>query len=390
MPKASSETAKTAKTAKPVNSEKPAKATKATKSNHLVRVSALDFTEGLYVGTELFVKLADNFVLLCANTTLTGELIAKINDFELTGDALYIDGDYYNSMGGRHRVAENDHSAQENRDYLSIKAAAADIFREIDRDEKVPWNHTTQLVIQIKKLLESSHAPFILQCISTVHSNDHHLHSHCVNVALLNGLMARWLHKTDAEVELLLTIGLLYDIGKLRISSAILYKSGRLTQDEFDIIKRHPVYSQEILQNSGTVDPVLLSAVRGHHEQMNGLGYPDGLSVDEIPEFARITAISDIYDAMVSKRVYREPASPFEVLEQFARDRFSHLDIQLVNIFLDRMSVELMGKMVRLSDGSVGEVLYVDRASFGYPIVGVAGKTIRTSSELRCVELLPD
>ncbi|MEG1943738.1 MAG: HD domain-containing phosphohydrolase, partial [Angelakisella sp.] len=134
----------------------------------------------------------------------------------------------------------------------------------------------------------------------------------------------------------------------------------------------------------------VLAAARGHHEKLNGQGYPDGLSGDAVGLYSRITSISDIYDAMVATRVYKDPLSPFDVLDQFAKDKFSNLDIQLVNTFLDKMSLDLVGKKVLLSNGDMGNVIYVERENLAFPIVRVDDCTIITNENLKVISLCDD
>lgn len=359
-------------------------------ASNLVRISALDFSEGMFVATELYVKLGNNYVLLCSNSALTPELIDKLNDFEITGESLYIDKDYYSKMGRHNRLPSNKTDDVIMQQYQELQDLTYSSFHQIDQSERVPWESMTKLSNKIYGQLELRDSPALLQCISTLRRTDQYLYAHSVNVALLNGLMAKWLKKSKLESGELIHIGLLHDIGKLRIPPSVLNKPGKLTAKEFNIIKQHPVHSERILISSGMSDPKILAAVRGHHEQMNGCGYPDKLSADMIPEYARITAISDIYDAMIAKRVYKDPASPFEVLDNFATDKFSFLDIQLVNVFIDHVTLELVGKYVRLSTGSIGKVLYVNKDQLAYPIVKVGGKTVTTNKDLRCVALISE
>lgn len=382
----------TAKPAATAKNPKPAKKAAASKKyDNLMRVSARDFSVGMMVDTGLYVNQGGNFVLLCSNSVLSQELVDKLNDFELSGDSLLVDGDYYDKMEQHYALPTTaTESKMLDGEYEALRNSTYEAFHQIGETERIPWEQITKLVIQIVSQLEAQNAPAILQSLSVSHNTTQYLYTHSINVALMNGLMAHWLGKNKKDTETLIQIGLLHDVGKLRIPEKILNKPGKLTSEEFEVVKRHSVYSQELLAQSGVTDECILQAVRSHHEQANGCGYPDRLTIDKIPEFARITAISDIYDAMVVKRVYGEPATPFQVLEKFATDRFSQLDIQLANLFLTKVSSELVGKNVKLSNGKTGEVLYVDRERFGYPLVRVGTKTVVTDEKLRCVALVCD
>jgi HD-GYP domain-containing protein (c-di-GMP phosphodiesterase class II) len=124
-----------------------------------------------------------------------------------------------------------------------------------------------------------------------------------------------------------------------------------------------------------------------HHEKLNGTGYPNGIKLDQLSLFARVTAVSDVYDAMVAKRPYKDRNSPFKILAEFALHKFSHLDISIVNIFLEKMPAALAGKNVLLSDGRIAKIVYINPHNFTYPIVEIEGNLISTSPDLECVSM---
>jgi HD-GYP domain-containing protein (c-di-GMP phosphodiesterase class II) len=138
--------------------------------------------------------------------------------------------------------------------------------------------------------------------------------------------------------------GLLHDLGKLRVPHEILYKPGALTQEEFAVMKMHPVYSEQILWPFAYFRP-LCPMVRGHHERWDGKGYPDGLKGEEIPIGARIIALADVFDALYADRPYRK-GLPFEkVCSIIEEGRGTHFDPGLVDPFLRAVrSLKLEGQ----------------------------------------------
>ena len=128
--------------------------------------------------------------------------------------------------------------------------------------------------------------------------------------------------------------GLFHDIGKIGIPESILLKTERLTDDEYSEIKNHPTIGAHILSNA-TMFQDIIPIVKHHHERFDGKGYPSKLKGDEIPYLARITAIADTYDAMTSKRAYREPLSLDIVKEEFAKNAGTQFDPELIPVFLD-------------------------------------------------------
>jgi putative nucleotidyltransferase with HDIG domain len=249
---------------------------------------------------------------------------------------------------------------------------------------KINIKKTDDFIHDVGEKLETNNVSMILQSINGIRNVDEYLHTHSLNVAFLNGLMARWLNFDKKRHDELIKVGLLHDIGKLLIPPEIINKPGKLTPDEFHKIKMHSTYSFEMLVNSGIREKEVLLGVVQHHEKLNGTGYPYGIRAEEIIEYARITSISDIYDAMIAKRVYKDAHSPFEILANFAEEGYSLLDISLVKRFIDCMIGELKGKYVVLSDGAVAKVIMVNERKLIYPIVEVDGKIIDTSPEL-CV-----
>ncbi|MCL2755261.1 MAG: hypothetical protein FWD35_06070, partial [Oscillospiraceae bacterium] len=131
----------------------------------------------------------------------------------------------------------------------------------------------------------------------------------------------------------------------------------------------------------------ILEGVIQHHEKVNGSGYPKGLDSKSICQFARITAISDIYDAMVTKRVYKEAVSPFVILNDFMKTGYSELDIKYINIFVNCVINELKGKVVIMNDGSEGVIRMVNPRKLLNPLVEIDGEVITTDDKLFCTKM---
>jgi response regulator RpfG family c-di-GMP phosphodiesterase len=136
------------------------------------------------------------------------------------------------------------------------------------------------------------------------------------------------------EIEALQTVGYLHDIGKIGIADSILNKAGALTADEFELIKKHPVIGETIVSELG-LSPDERAIIRHHHERWDGRGYPDGLSRHEIPLLARIIMVADSYDAMTSKRAYRNAMSREEALVELQANRARQFDAEIVDAFVD-------------------------------------------------------
>src|SRR4051812_10202540 len=163
-------------------------------------------------------------------------------------------------------------------------------------------------------------------------ARDAYTHGHTRRVTRHAERIARAMRLAPDEVARVRTAAALHDVGKLNTPRAILNKPGRLTEEEFAVIKRHPVDGADMLAGFG--DPAVTAMVRHHHERLDGRGYPDGLAGDEIPLGARIIAVADTFDAMTSSRSYRRACAHKKALDVIAKEAGAQLDGAAVTSFL--------------------------------------------------------
>ncbi len=192
---------------------------------------------------------------------------------------------------------------------------------------------------------------------------DYNLH-HCVHLAILSGLMAKWMGLSGIDRQNLVLAGLFLDIGKQFIPKETLDKKGKLTEEEFDLMKNHVVDSFKLVESSplaGRSD--LMNGIIQHHERSDGSGYPSGLDGAQISTFGRVLAVLDSYDAMASSRSYAEKRSPFEVFKiLYAEVLDGRLDSEYAVLFMRKLNAALNGCWLRLSDGSAGRIVYIDES----------------------------
>lgn len=236
-----------------------------------------------------------------------------------------------------------------------------------------------------KKLLVVENVD-LFQCVNVPRPLDEALQRHSLNVAFLNGVMGRWIGLDEEDIRLLILAGLLHDIGKTKIPSEILDAQRRLTLEEFAMIKKHPVYSFKLLGED--IEETVKSAVLGHHERLDGSGYPNGLKGEAVPFFAQITAIADVYDAMISKRSYKKAIIPFEILAQFQNQFFEGLNEQLVTLFVKNTVKCYRNQQVITSDGNKGEVVFIPSNDIAHPIIRTQNGIRQTGENYQCVMIL--
>jgi putative nucleotidyltransferase with HDIG domain len=139
---------------------------------------------------------------------------------------------------------------------------------------------------------------------------DEYTYRHCVEVAAISMVIAKHMRYSRNEIRDIGVAGLLHDIGKMRIPPEIINKPGRLTAEEMEIVKKHSLYSYEMIQDKTDLTENIKLGVLQHHEKTDGSGYPYGLKEDQINPYAEILAVADIYDALISQRPYKKPYSP--------------------------------------------------------------------------------
>jgi len=202
-----------------------------------------------------------------------------------------------------------------------------------------------RLIITMKELHESQASEaasrakarlsqeVILALSKAVDAKDHYTNGHSARVARYAQEIARRMGKTEKEQEEIFTMGLLHDVGKIGVDEIILNKTGKLTDDEFDIIKSHTTTGYNILKTITEI-PSLSTGAKWHHERYDGTGYPDGKKGSEIPEEARIICVADAYDAMTSKRSYSNPKSRLEVRNEILRCKGTQFDPDIADVMI--------------------------------------------------------
>ena len=168
---------------------------------------------------------------------------------------------------------------------------------------------------------------------NTVGAKDAYTKEHCDRVAKYSEVFGTYLKLNENDLKTLVLAADFHDIGKIGISDAVLLKQGKLTDEEYEHIKLHPVISENILARSETFKDAL-PAIKHHHERIDGRGYPDGLKGDNIPYLARILSVCDTFDAITSVRVYRNRMSVDDALKEIERVKGSQLDKDLADKFI--------------------------------------------------------
>lgn len=199
--------------------------------------------------------------------------------------------------------------------------------------------------------------PDALMLIARLRQADEVLYGHGLNVAIYLVALGRHLGLPKDFLERLGVVGLLLDIGKIKLPRELLLKNDQLTSEEFETIKQHVNHSLDILSETPNLHPDILQGIAQHHERENGSGYPAGISQGNISLFGRMAAIADTFSALTNPRPYAEAATPHEALQAMSNwgDEFYHAS--MVEQFIHAIGVFPVGSMVELSSGEVAVVI---------------------------------
>jgi len=193
---------------------------------------------------------------------------------------------------------------------------------------------------------------------------DNYTYLHSIDTGIMAIFLGISMNLTESELKELSIAAILHDIGKTKIDKNIITKPGKLTSDEFDEIKNHPIYGKKILEQNFNMTNRVLKAVEHHHERVDGTGYPYGLTKNQISRFAKIIGICDVYDSVSNDRCYRKKFNPSDAYELILAGAGNAFDEEVVIKFKRTFSVFPLGVCLKLSNGVEG---YVIKQNINFP-----------------------
>ncbi|HHW21971.1 MAG TPA: HD-GYP domain-containing protein [Clostridiaceae bacterium] len=251
------------------------------------------------------------------------------------------------------------------------------MFQDISSGKRLDAETTEEIVDSVLRKSESNRN--IIDSITQVRSIDEYTFYHSLNVSMLCMLIGKWLRLDEYHVRNLALAGLLHDIGKTRIPFEILNKPGKLTDEEFEEMKRHSEYGYNIVKNLDDISPEVAKAILTHHEKEDGSGYPMGLTGDKLNLYSKVITVADIFDAMTANRTYKSKDTPFKVFELMQHGSFGILDPIVLNAFLNNVTSYYIGANVLLNTGETGVVVFMNKQNLSRPVVQVGDRYIDTS-----------
>ena len=229
--------------------------------------------------------------------------------------------------------------------------------------------HPDEAIKEVKHLFTM--IPTSIERFDMIHNmreNDDAVYAHSLSVALIARQIAVWLKLDKEDVDVVTLAGIYHDIGKLKVPPEVLNKTEKLTDDEFKLLRNHPMYGMEILKRQD-VDVRVKKAAVQHHERSDGSGYPRGLTDWEIDDVSYLIGLADVYEAMTAKRAFRAPLSPFQVIAEFEKNGFSLYKTEYLLTFMKHIAKTYQNNRVMLNNGSSANIVLLNENKLSKPVV---------------------
>lgn len=308
----------------------------------------------------------NNVKLLGKNTPLTFGMINKIKSIGYQGLFIY---DEYSEFEDITEIINE-----------SERIKMIDALQQVNIDKIIYFSNDI-----VDTLLEQDEICLDFNELRNYHNSTY---EHSINVAMLSASCGIGLGLNNEQLKELTTAAMLHDIGKENIPLEILDKPGKLTKEERELINLHPQFGYDMLKNNTNITSTIRVSVLEHHENFDGTGYPRNLAGDDIYLYARIIHVADVYDALCSKRAYKNDYAPSESIEYLMANCGSMFDINIVSTFLKYVVVYPVGTDVTLSNGETAHVIK-NRSQFVLrPVVMTAtGKKLDLAKDKKCFSI---
>jgi HD-GYP domain-containing protein (c-di-GMP phosphodiesterase class II) len=243
------------------------------------------------------------------------------------------------------------------------------IFWDVRKTNRIPLMEVRKkLIPAINKISEDS---CLFGLLNDLQIKDDYTYYHNIGVSIIATMIGKWMHLSAQDLSILSVSAFLHDIGKLKVPNEILNKAGKLTEAEFEIMKKHTIYGYEIIKNTvGCSHRHALVALQ-HHEREDESGYPLGLKGEKLDILSKIVAVADVFHAMTSKRVYHDAIPFHQVLQKIQQDAFGKLDPTITTLFMEKIMSKSIGKDTVLTDGRRATIVMINPSNRMNPIVSV-------------------
>ena len=343
--------------------------------NRLLDVNQLE--AGMITAKEI---IYNGTVLIGKDIELTNHLLSKLNSiYYLDKVEVYISEEEAKELIALEKVDE------------TLKNITVDVKLLFDNTNTLKSSTTNEINKYTEKLLDElkSNSLFLKNIILNGSGEDI-IYRHSVNVAAVSYMIGKWAGFSENKLHYLVYASLLHDFGKTKISKQIINKSGKLTPEEFEVMKTHPRLTYDEIKEIPFISNSVLYGVLMHHERCDGSGYPLGLKGSQIHDFGKIIGISDTFDALNSNRAHKKKKSPLEALKIIRDESLEKLDFKYCNIFLEGLKNFYVGQNALLNNGDTCKIIQINTNNIDSPLVLTNNEFVdlSKSTKLHIVELI--
>jgi putative nucleotidyltransferase with HDIG domain len=330
-----------------------------------LRVSVMDLQVGDRTSSDIFNH--SGLLVVAAHTALNSTDISKLNLHQID----YVDLMIRFDNSSRDVLTALMPEAEASKQIQAYEEAVDGIkylFEEVEKSGKLDEAQVNESFAPLSDQFVQERD--VVSLLLTLNNQDDYTYQHSVQVGMISYYIAKWLGQTNERALIAGKAGYLHDIGKCRIDKEILTKPERLTVEEFDEIKKHPIYGYHLIKDSNMSEALAQAALQ-HHERIDGSGYPQKLLGPAILPVSKIVAVADIYSAMISSRAYQKKKDLLFVLRELHRLSFGQLDPKITQVFIRNMIPNFIGKKVLLSSGEIGCIVLTHPTDMFKPLVQI-------------------
>lgn len=326
-------------------------------------------------------------MIIPKNTTLNPRLISRLKLYNVKKVCVIITenvAEELNALAEKNKPVNPEKNTHEfkafNRTYQDMANDLEAAFQEVI--EQPYGNYDPAPIIdQILELAKTvKNTLHLMNTLQLLREYDDTMYIHSISVALIAHTIASQQDFPEEDIRNLIFAAAFHDIGKAQIPTEILYKPGRLTEEEFILVKEHAQKGYDILNKARFPEDIQMAALL-HHERCDGSGYPSALPAEKIPLFAKIIAIADVYDAMTARRSYRKEICSFDVIADFETNGYQKYDSSLLLPFLTSIAQSHINNKVRLSNSLIGTIVMINKHKLSQPVVNIDGTFVDLSKE---------
>lgn len=306
----------------------------------------------------------EGLMIVPTDTLITNYIYNKLKEFKI--DRVYV---YKSPAIHENNFFNFENINQDQKKYIDNVNTAKTMIQDLASGKELDINKAEYISNNIYSKINDIGS--LMECINSVKIADQYTYSHSINVSAYAMLIGKWMGLNERQLSEIIIAGLLHDVGKSQIPAGILNKKGRLSEEEFEIVKRHTIFGFDIVKKFEDISIEIKRAVIMHHEKEDGTGYPFGIHGNQKNLYSKIITAADIFDAITSDRVYKGKQTPFSAFKELEKFGYDVLDPKVMLAMFSNMPSYYIGSKVKMENGEIGEVVYVPNQCVYAPVVKV-------------------